>query len=276
MNGKWLVPLVAGALVFGQPAVAHESDDQSIAQQLKEARLEGQLWTTYSLNRHLNPFDISVDVQGTTAALTGEVEDPVQKDLAAEIARGTDGIESVDNRIGVVTNLAADGNDASKNERSFGDRVDDLSTTATIKSKLVWNRDTSGFKVNVSTKNGHVILEGEAESKAGKELAGGLAANTDGVTKVDNRLVVKPETGENRDREVTGVVSDGWITTKVKSTLLFSSSVPGTDIDVDTREGVVSLKGKVATGAERDLAVKLIEDVRGVVRVDSSHLEVTG
>ena len=46
---------------------------------------------------------------------------------------------------------------------------------------------------------------------------------------------------------------DGWITTKVKSTLLYSSNVDGSDIKVDTKNGVVTLSGKVDTGAERAL-----------------------
>lgn len=278
MTRIFTIPAMALMLAVGGTAAAHEEGDESLAQQLNEARLEGQLWTTYSLNTHLNPFDIGVDVQGDTAVLTGEVEDPVQKDLAAEIALGTDGIEDVDNRIRVVTSAGADRQEAEDDERGFGDRVSDLTTTATIKSKLLWNRNTSGFKVNVSTKNGHVLLEGEADSEASKELAGRLAANTDGVHDVDNRLTVNPdiEDGDKDERSVADSVSDGWITTKVKSTLLFSSNVSGTDINVDTKDGVVTLKGAVASGSEKELAVKLAEDVRGVVRVDASRLEVVG
>lgn len=278
MKRTLTIPLVVLALAASSPALAHEDDEASIGQQLNEARLEGQLWTAYSLNTHLNPFEISVDVKGNTAVLSGKVDDPVQKDLAAEIARGTDGIEEVDNRIEVVQQMEADRAAETDDDRDFGDRVGDLTTTATVKSKLLWNRNTSGFKVNVSTKDGHVILEGEADSQASKDLAGRLAANTDGVHGVDNRLTVNPEMEAKADdgRDVGDTVSDGWITAKVKSTLLFSSNVSGTDINVDTKKGVVSLKGHVASGSEKDLAVKLAEDIRGVVRVDASGLEVVG
>lgn len=278
MKRTLLIPVMALMLGVGGAVTAHEEGGQSMTQQINEARLEGQLWTAYSLNTHLNPFDLSVDVQGGTAVLTGKVDDPVQKDLAQEIALGTDGIEDVDNRIQVVKGTQVERRSADDDERGFGDRVSDLTTTATIKSKLLWNRNTGGFGVNVSTKGGNVVLEGEADSEAGKELAGRLAANTDGVHNVENRITVNPDmaaTSED-DRSFDDAVSDGWITTKVKSTLLFSSNVPGTDINVDTNKGVVSLKGVVASGAERDLAVKLAEDIRGVVRVDASNLEVTG
>lgn len=273
MIGKTLTTLVVLMLAFGNPVMAHEEDDKSVDQKLTEARLEGQLWTAYSLNRHLNPFDLGVEVDGDTAILTGDVEDPVQKELAGQIAAGTEGIEDVDNRIEV----AGEAGRRSDDERDFGDRVSDLNITARIKSKLLWNRNTSGFSVNVATKDGHVVLEGTVASEAGRELAGRLAENTEGVREVDNRIEVEPESGggvADRAGEVGDAISDGWITTKVKSTLLFSSNVSGRSIDVDTEDGVVRLTGEVATGAEKDLAVKLAEDVRGVASVDASGLSV--
>lgn len=280
MNRIIMSSIVAVMLAASGTAIAHEDGDESLTQQLNEARLEGQLWTAYSLNSHLNPFDLDVDVQGNTAVIAGKVNDSVQKDLAAEIALGTDGIEDVDNRIQVVQDNQIERHSAGEDDRGFGDRVSDLTTTATIKSKLLWNRNTGGFGIDVSTKGGNVVLEGEADSEAGKELAGRLAANTDGVHNVENRIAVNPDmetpaAGED-DRSFDEAVSDGWITTKVKSTLLFSSNVSGTAINVDTKEGVVSLAGEVASGAEKDLAVKLAEDVRGVKQVDASNLQVAG
>lgn len=276
MKGKMVIPVIGLMLAMGNPAMAHPEEDKSVAQKVTEARLEGQLWTAYSLNRHLNPFELSVEVEGNTAILSGDVEDPVQKELAEQIALGTNGIEDVDNRIAVVQEPDAK-KDSDDDGRSFGDRVGDLNTTARIKSKLLWNRETSGFSIDVSTKDGHVILEGKADSEAGKDLAGRLATNTEGVRGVDNRIVVDPGAGSEvagRAENAGNAISDGWITTKVKSTLLFSSNVSGRSIDVDTKDGVVRLTGKVATGAEKDLAVKLAENIRGVSEVDASGLSV--
>jgi osmotically-inducible protein OsmY len=74
--------------------------------------------------------------------------------------------------------------------------------------------------------------------------------------------------------EASHDVADGWITTKVKSTLLYSSNVDGSDIHVDTKNGVVTLSGKVETGAERSLAIELAKNVRGVKSVHSVGLKV--
>jgi osmotically-inducible protein OsmY len=65
---------------------------------------------------------------------------------------------------------------------------------------------------------------------------------------------------------------DGWITTKVKSTYFRSSNVSGSDISVTTNSGIVTLSGRVNSGAERELAVELARHVRGVKSVESENL----
>jgi hyperosmotically inducible protein len=70
-------------------------------------------------------------------------------------------------------------------------------------------------------------------------------------------------------------VTDTWITTKVKADLLASSNVPGTEIKVETVNGVVSLSGAVATQAEKDKAVNTAKGIKGVTRVDAAALKVS-
>ena len=75
-------------------------------------------------------------------------------------------------------------------------------------------------------------------------------------------------------RGIDDVVSDSWITTKVRSTLIFSSNVPARSIGIDTTDGVVTLDGEVDNGATRDLAVELAADIRGVREVNADNLRV--
>ncbi len=70
-------------------------------------------------------------------------------------------------------------------------------------------------------------------------------------------------------------VTDSWITTKVKADLLTSSNVPGTKVDVTTVNGVVTLKGTVATKAEHDKAVTTAKGIKGVKSVDATALKVS-
>ena len=58
----------------------------------------------------------------------------------------------------------------------------------------------------------------------------------------------------------------------MKSTYVYSSNVDGSDITVSTDNGIVTLSGKVDSGAERALAIELAQNVRGVKSVQSKAL----
>jgi len=69
-------------------------------------------------------------------------------------------------------------------------------------------------------------------------------------------------------------VNDTWITTKVKADLMATSDVPGTEISVDTMNGVVKLSGTVDSKAKHDKAVTVAKGIKGVKSVDASALMV--
>jgi hyperosmotically inducible protein len=75
--------------------------------------------------------------------------------------------------------------------------------------------------------------------------------------------------------ESTEPVSDTWITAKVKGDLVTSKAVSGTDVKVETVNGVVSLSGTVATQAEHDNAIKKAKAIKGVKSVDAGALTVS-
>ena len=245
-----------------------------VSQDVTEARQETQIWTTYALSPYLRANDLKVSVHDGKATLSGQVEEGVDKDLAKQIALGVGGVKDVDNQIVVQPDYSPP---ALSSGRSYGEAIEDATITATVKSKLVWSNYTDGFATEVDTKRGHVTLTGSADSAAAKELAGRLAMNTRGVVAVDNRLAIKPSTADAAKvsaHEQGHVVSDTWISSKVKSTLLYSSNVDGSDIDVSTSKGVVTLTGKVDSGAERALAIELAKNVRGVASVESKDLTI--
>lgn len=252
---------------------------ESSTQSLTDVRQEVQIWTTYALNPYLRADSLKVSVKDGKATLTGFVPEGVNKDLAKEIALGVEGIKDVDNQIEVVAEPKAS---ESSSMGGFANTIDDATITAAVKSKLLWSRYTEGLKTTVVTKSGRVVLTGTADSAAAKELAGRLAMNTRGVVSVNNGLVVSDAKIAGKDpvkntvtptsTDVEKSISDSWITTKVKSTLLYSSNVSGSDIEVTTKSGVVSLVGHLSSGAEKALAIELAQNVRGVKRVESKGL----
>lgn len=266
--------LAAGiALAIAATSGALAADTAS--QDITEARQETQIWTTYALSPYLRASDLKVSVDNGKATLTGTVEEGVNKDLAKQIALGVSGVTEVDNQIVVRPDYMPPAQTA---ERSYGEVIDDASITAAVKSKLLWGRHTSGLAANVDTNRGKVTLQGTADSAAARDLAGRMALNTRGVESVDNHLVVaetKPAVvGSVKDaaHEAGDDVADAWITTKVKSTLMYTGNVDGSHIAVSTKNGAVTLSGKVDSGAEHALAVELAQNVRGVTGVSHKGL----
>ncbi|AJE14339.1 MULTISPECIES: BON domain-containing protein [Stutzerimonas] len=78
---------------------------------------------------------------------------------------------------------------------------------------------------------------------------------------------------EHAMEEAGDAVSDGWITTKVKSVLLVEDATPGMQIEVETKDGVVSLSGTVATEAEKEAAIAKAKGIKGVREVAADGLK---
>lgn len=243
-------------------------------QEVIDARQETQIWTTYALSPYLRASDIKVRVHKGKATLTGNVDEPVNKDLAKQIALGVGGIKAVDNQIVVqgdyVPKSAAG---------SYGEVIDDATISAGVRSRLMWSKYMFDEANTVQTKNGRVTLTGVADSTEARDFAGRLAMGTRGVVAVSNHLIVQTKPlvgdvthGDTSYNDTSRNVADGWITAKVKSNFIYSSNVASSDIDVNTSAGVVTLRGKVNSGAERALAIELAQNVRGVKSVEAKDL----
>lgn len=272
---KPLLLATSAALMLSLTTLASQAADGQLAAQLAAARQEGSIWTAFALNRHLNPFKLDIEVEAGEATLTGKVENAVQKDLAEQVALSIEGIDAVDNRIEVA------GEAASGNPPGLVQRLEDASLAATVKSKLLWNSNTRGLDIQVKSETGAITLSGRAQTPAAKELAGQLAANTDGVREVFNHLSIS--TADSTSSEVQTAVeearediSDSWITSKVKASFLYSRNLDALNISVNTDDGLVSLRGSVLSSAEKRLAVEIARNIRGVRGVDADALRITG
>jgi osmotically-inducible protein OsmY len=137
---------------------------------------------------------------------------------------------------------------------------------------LLMNTDLNNFDINTDVTNGKVVLTGKVDSEVEKELAEELVLSLDGVMDVENSLtVVKNMSAKHTDSKMMdddNDLTDAKITTVITTRFLFDSEVGGTDIDVDTDNGVVTLNGSVESSAEKQLAIEIAknaEDVRDVV-----------
>jgi hyperosmotically inducible protein len=180
-----LLTVIGGALAL--PALGAEPNGKP-----RDAWIQGKIETVFALNRHLDGFAIDTDVVDGTVRLTGRVESDIDRDLAAELAKGIEGVVSVDNDLVVEGDSRADRADADT-DRPLSVWVDDATTTAAVKTKLLANANTDGLEIDVDTRGDVVTLSGEVESTEEKQLAEQLARNTDDVKDVRNQLVVRAD-----------------------------------------------------------------------------------
>ncbi len=232
--------------------------------------IESKLMTTYMLNEYLSPFDLDADVEEGVVRLTGNVESSIERELAEQIARGVTGVKSVVNDIEVF----ADGQKPpiEREDSPFLRSVKDSTITAKVKSNLLWNENTEGLQIDVETEYGVVNLSGYVNTETERKLALQIAAETSGVSRVEDQLKVSPEAvAAAKEKspliQTKRFATDAWITTKVKTTLMFNQRAEGADIDVSTENGVVTLDGTVLSPEQKERILELVEDVVNVKAV---------
>ena len=72
------------------------------------------------------------------------------------------------------------------------------------------------------------------------------------------------------------VMSDSWITAKVKSEILANSVSKAFKVQVKTKYGMVTLAGKLPNQDAIDLVKLTAQNVKGVKSVDASGLSIAG
>jgi osmotically-inducible protein OsmY len=188
-----LLAAALGALLLASAKA--RADSSTFSGAAKDAWLTGKIEAAFVLNAHLNPFAIDTDVDNGVVHLTGTVRDDIDRDLAGEVAKGLDGVVEVKNDI-KLDRASAEKTMAERQSaetRDFGSWVDDATTTAMVKSKLIGNSNIAAGKINVDTRDDIVTLSGRVASSKEKELAEQLAANVSDVEDVKNNLVVDAE-----------------------------------------------------------------------------------
>lgn len=131
----------------------------------------------------------------------------------------------------------------------------DESIESSAKNSYVFKTYLKGDDIKIQSKAGVVTLTGSVSEEAHKSLAGDTAASLPDVQSVDNQLKVKEEQSSE--------MSDAWLLTKVKTTLLFHRSVSAAT-DVDVKDGVVILFGTADDQAQKDLTTEYAKDIDGV------------
>jgi hyperosmotically inducible protein len=122
---------------------------------------------------------INTEVRKGVVQLGGWVDDAAEGEKAAKVAASVDGAVKVDNQL-----------HAKQGKASMGQKLDDTVITTKAKTAIGETDLGDGFKVNVDTYNGVVLLTGFVDSADQKAAAGTAAKNTANVKSVINGIYV--------------------------------------------------------------------------------------
>ena len=139
---------------------------------------------------------IDVDTQNRVVTLSGEVNSAEEKKQALEIARRTSGVTDVVDRLTVASELPPSEVAGPVTEPDGGLLANDATITATVKSQLLADPDTSGLRIDVDTEDRTVTLTGKVKSDAEKTEAVEIARKVAGVRNVTDRLTIERRPGE--------------------------------------------------------------------------------
>jgi len=158
--------------VVGEPETEHS--DAWITMKVK---------TALAFHQHVSATATDVQTQGGVVTLSGSAASEARKELAGEYALDVEGVTAVTNNL-VVTGVKP------LHER-VGEKVDDASITAQIKTTLLFHKATHALATQVKTRDGVVTLHGEARTPEEKHQVTRIAEDIKGVRQVNNLMTLR-------------------------------------------------------------------------------------
>jgi osmotically-inducible protein OsmY len=144
--------------------------------------------TALLFHRNVSASGTTVYVKDGVVTLQGEASSMAQKELTTEYAKDIDNVKEVKNEMTIAKTPAIP-------SETIGEKIDDASITAQVKSSLLTHHSTSALKTSVSTTDGVVTLSGIAKNAAEKSLVTKLVTDINGVNSVINNMTIAvPET----------------------------------------------------------------------------------
>jgi osmotically-inducible protein OsmY len=153
-------------------------------------------------------------------------------------------------------------------ERSTMDTLTDSEIRLGIENRLMNHSHELFGDVKVSVYEGRVLLAGSVPRHEDKAAASKIAWETEGVTAVEDAIVVAADNGRMT------YLADAKIGNAVRLKLLRDRDIASQNYDVTVFENVVHLTGLARSRNELDRAIRHAQEVKGVNRVVSHVLTV--
>jgi len=146
--------------------------------------------TTLLFHRNVSATGTAVYTKNGVVTLQGIADSMAQKELTTEYVKDVDNVKAVKNEMTIARAPAAP-------DSTIGDKIDDASITAEVKSSLMSHHSTSALHTSVSTTDGVVTVGGIAANAAEKSLVTKLATDINGVTSVINNMTIAAPVASN-------------------------------------------------------------------------------
>jgi len=153
----------------------------------------------------------------------------------------------------------------------FAGPIQDARLAGALQTALSLNRVLNPFRIDVDVNGGSARLTGEVENEVERHLAEQVALATRGIERVDNQLQVNPALVERplELRAYAQRLEDATLAAVIRARLLWSRITEKAPIEVESREGVVTLRGKVDSAEAKELAGVLARTTDGVHLVNN-------
>lgn len=148
-------------------------------------------------------------------------------------------------------------------QKGLGGAISDSQISSVLKVKLYSKDQDIHRRVGVNVQNGEVLLTGSLDSQELLDEVEQIAWSVDGVRKVINEMGVQKEEGLGFGEGM----SDGWITTQIKSSIMFTENVKSINYSIKTVSGVVYIMGNAENEAELNIVMETARKTRGVKKV---------
>ena len=132
-----------------------------------------------------------------------------------------------------------------------------------IKAKLYSFDTDMHARVTVNVEGGEVLLTGSVNKQEWPIEAERIAWEASGVKKVLNNI----EVVDNDDIGVGIYAQDSWITTQLKSKLLFGDDIRSLNYSIKTVGGVAYISGIAQSKEELDKVLEIASKTSGVTKV---------
>lgn len=216
------------------------------AESIRQAVVESLL-----ADRRVGSAEINVEITDHTVRLVGSSPSQVAVDAAEEDARGTRGVETVQNLIQVRPR-----------EEPSGRSDDDIRRSIRTLLHTVLSTQAPGSSIEVDVRGGTVMLEGVVDSYWARLRAEELALLARGARMVENKIQVAPAEG----------ISDVQLQDRVQKALRKTGGEALAEVHVAVTKRKAILSGKVADRKGMQLAREIAAKTVGVNEVKNELL----